>query len=92
MVTWDYTYRIEYHRVLGTDQRALEHVERVEDAGFCMGRDGMTRQEWLTNYTRTCAMDYLERMQIPPGDWLVIVYPDTEKSALCSIRMRNDHA
>jgi hypothetical protein len=91
MVSWDYTYRIEYHRVLGRDKRALEYVEVVEDAGFCMSRVGMTQQEWLVHYTKVCAVDYLERVNPRPGEWLVIVYRTPKgvaRTTVCSIRMR----
>jgi len=84
--TWDYLHRIEYFRVLAKGERIHEHTEVVADAGWCFRRAGMTRDEWLSYYTRVCAIDYLDRRQAAPGTWLAVVYQQrgAKRRLLCS--------
>jgi hypothetical protein len=90
MALWDYWHHIDYHRKLPRRKRLLEYTEIVEDQGWCLRRTGMTREQWLATYTRSCAEDFLGRVDAAPGVWIVIVWRaprDAERHLVCSIEM-----
>ncbi|WP_137811813.1 hypothetical protein [Gandjariella thermophila] len=90
MSRWDYWHHIDYHRKLPRGERVLEYTEIVQDHGWCLRRTGMTREQWLTVYTRSCAEGFLGRVSAAPGVWVVIVWRtprDARRHVVCSIEL-----
>lgn len=93
MPTWDYWHRIEYRREISKDNYVHAHTELADDHGWTFCHDPERRQQWLADYTRACAADFLSRQAAKSGTWRVSVWrtgttTQGQGEHICSIKMR----